>query len=386
MAFSYENIPDALLEEAVESHFGQFAMERKSQFYNFVCPFCGDMNRPNKKKAYVYKDTWLFKCFKCGISQHIMKYLKENDDAAYGRILMYGFDDSDREERNAKKKAELDSEKKRKSELPFADGELVSLMDNDPLAGKAVEFCKRRHIREAVYEKWFVCREGQEFMRRDSAGALVLNENGVPMGNEFRNRVIIPFYRYGGTWGQFDARALDPENPLRYRNFEGVKRQAYNIDFVDFTQPFYILEGTIDSTFIHNSLAIGGISHFDEVIADNPDIEKYKANCTVIWDNDSAGELARLDSVKKGYNWFDWSGIKEKDVNGAVLSGEMPVDSKGFVDAEFIKDRSRPPEGATILFALTAGDMAERKKAEQREQRRQMLEKMAAKRKLEVFF
>ena len=64
----------------------------------------------------------------------------------------------------------------------------------------------------------------------------------------------------------------------------------------------------------------------------------------------------------------------------------MPVDSKGFVDAEFIKDRSRPPEGATILFALTAGDMAERKKAEQREQRRQMLEKMAAKRKLEVFF
>ena len=88
MAFSYENIPDALLEEAVESHFGQFAMERKSQFYNFVCPFCGDMNRPNKKKAYVYKDTWLFKCFKCGISQHIMKYLKENDDAAYGRILM----------------------------------------------------------------------------------------------------------------------------------------------------------------------------------------------------------------------------------------------------------------------------------------------------------
>ena len=386
MAFSYENIPDALLEEATESHFGQYAMERKSQFYNFVCPFCGDMNRPNKKKAYVYKDTWLFKCYKCGISQHLMRYLKENDEPAYDRILIYGFDDSDREDKEERKKLEEERERQKKSELPFAEGELVSLLDHDPLAEKAVEFCKKRKIREAVYEKWFVCREGEQFLRRDSAGALVLNERGVPVGNEFRNRVIIPFYRYGGLWGQFDARALDPENPLRYRNFEGVKRQAYNIDFVDFREPFYILEGTIDSTFIRNSISIGGISHFDEVIADNPDIETYKDNCTVIWDNDQAGELARLGSVKKGFNWFDWSGIKEKDVNGAVLSGEMPVNSLGYVDYDFIKERSRPPEGATILFALSGGDMAERKRAEQREQRRQMLEKMAAKRKVEVFF
>lgn len=361
-------------------------MERKAGFYNFVCPFCGDMNRPNKKKAYVYKDTWLFKCFKCGISQHIMKYLKENDDAAYGRILLYGFDDSDKEEREAQRKAEEELANKRKAELPFADGELVSLQDHHPLAEKAVEFCKNRRIRNEVYSKWFVCQEGEQFLKHDAIGALVLNEKGVPEGNEFRNRVIIPFYRYGGKWGQFDARALDPDNPLRYRNFEGVKRQAYNIDFVDFTQPFYILEGTIDSTFIRNSIAIGGISHFDEVIADNPDIEKYKSNCTVIWDNDKAGELARLDSVKKGYNWFDWSGIHEKDVNGAVLSGEMPVDASGFVDPNFVSGRCRPPEGATILFALSSGDMAERKKAEQREQRRQMLEKIAAKKKLEVFF
>ena len=386
MAFSYDNIPDAALEDAVESHFGGYAMDKKSQYYNFVCPFCGDMNRPNKKKAYVYRDTWLFKCYKCGISQHIMKYLKENDDEAYGKIVLFGFDDTDREERKKRDKELDERERRKKAELPFMDGELISLMDHHPLAEKAVDFCKGRRIRPEVYDQWFVCQEGPQFIKRDVLGAPMLNENGVPIGNEFKNRIIIPFYKYGGSWNQFDARALDPDNPLRYRNFEGVKRQAYNIDFLDVTQSFYILEGTIDSTFIRNSIAIGGISHFDEVIADNPQIAEHIDNCTVIWDNDQAGELARVDSVKKGYKWFDWEGIKEKDVNGAVLSGEMPVDEDGYVSDEFIAARCKSPKGASILFALARGNMVERKKKEERERRRQLVQKMAAKQKIEVYF
>ena len=386
MSFSYENIPDGALEEAVESHFGGYAMEKKSQFYNFVCPFCGDMNRPNKKKAYVYRDTWLFKCYKCGISQHIMKYLKENDEEAYSKIVLFGFDDSDRAEQKKREKELAEKERKKKAELPFMDGELVSLMDNHPLAYKGVEFCKGCRIRQEVYDQWYVCQEGPQFIKRDSIGAPLVNENGMPIGNEFKNRIVIPFYKYGGSWTQFDARALDPDNPLRYRNFEGVKRQAYNIDFLDVTKPFYILEGTIDSTFVRNSIAIGGISHFDEVIADNPQISQHMDNCTVLWDNDNAGELARIDSVKKGYKWFDWTGIKAKDVNGAVLSGEMPVDDEGYVRDEFIAERSRSPKGASILFALSRGNMVERKKQEERERRRQLVQKMAAKQKVEVYF
>lgn len=382
MSFSYANIPDAALEEAVEAEFGDnsFALEKKSQYYNFICPFCGDPARPNKKKAYVYRDRWLFRCYKCGQSMHFMKYLKENDDAAYKRMLLFGFDgdrsDDKREEVLPKKKVDL----------PFEDGELISLLDHHPLAEQAVAFCQGRRIRPEVYDLWFVCQEGDQFLKRDDLGGLVLNEQGRPIGNEFKNRLIIPFYKYGGAWTQFDARALDPKNNLRYRNFEGVKRQAYNIDFLDVTKPFYILEGTIDSTFIRNAIAIGGISHFDEVIADNPQIAEHKENCTVIWDNDNAGELARIESVKKGYKWFNWSGIKEKDVNGAVLSGEMPVDDDGYVSTEFIEGRSLPPEGAAIIFALERGDMAARERQKQRETRLQLVQKMQAKQKVEVWF
>ena len=113
MSFSYANIPDAALEEAVEAEFGDssFALDKKSQYYNFICPFCGDPARPNKKKAYVYRDRWLFRCYKCGQSMHFMKYLKENNDAAYKRMLLFGFDgdrsDEKREEVLPKKKVDL---------------------------------------------------------------------------------------------------------------------------------------------------------------------------------------------------------------------------------------------------------------------------------------
>lgn len=379
---SYDRIPDTELEDAVQSHFGHLAMVEKSGWYNFVCPFCGDMNYPNKKKAYVYKDKWLFRCYKCGASQHLMQYLKENDEEAFKNLLIFGFNNDEEHEHKKEKQ-----EKKAPSVLPFVEGELVPLTSSDnPLAQEGLALCKKRMIRPEVYLDWYVCQAGEQFYAHDSFGNLILDDDGRPMGNEYRNRLIIPFYKFGGAWHQFDARALDPENKLRYRNFTGVKREAYNIDFVDFSKPFYILEGTIDSTFIKNSIAIGGVQHLSDMLADNPDIEKNKQNCTIIWDNDEAGMKARVDTVKSGFKWFDWEGISEKDVNGAVMKGQMPLDDKGYVSADFIEGRSRPPEGADILFALSHGDIKKKEMAAKKAARQMFREKLAASKRLGVYF
>ena len=381
MAFSYDNIPYAALDEAVSTHFADRALKETNSEYNFVCPFCGDMHRPNKKKAYVYKDTWQFICYKCGQQQHVMKYFKENADDIYTKLLFMGFDDEGKERKE--KKAE---KKTVPSDLPFMEGELISILDNHPLAKRGLELCKHRMIRPVVYEKWYVCLEGEQFLLKDSGGAYLLDENGRPIGNKYKNRLIIPFYKFGGAWHQFDARDLNPESSLRYLNFKGAKREAYNIDFIDYDKPFYILEGTIDSTFIKNSIAIGGVKFLKEVIEANPEIEKYKENCTIIWDNDDPGRNARLDSVKMGFKWFDWTEINEKDVNGAVMKGEMPLDKYGFVDREFIEARSRPAEGAEILFSLQYGDMKRRDYLERRANRQMLREKMKANNVLGIHF
>lgn len=381
MAFSYDNIPSAYLDEAVSTHFGDRAMKESNGCYNFVCPFCGDMNRPNKKKAYVYKDTWQFVCYKCGVSQHVMKYFKDNANDVYTKLLFMGFDDADREHKEKK-----EVKKTVPSDLPFEEGELISILDNHPLATTAIELCKRRKIRPAVYEKWYVCLEGEQFLKKDSGGAYILDENGKPMGNKYKNRLIIPFYKFGGAWHQFDARDLKPDSSLRYMNFKGAKREAYNIDFIDFDKPFYILEGTIDSTFIKNSIGIGGVKFLKDVLEDNPEIMAHRDNCTFIWDNDDAGRKARLESTERGFKWFDWTGIGAKDVNEAVMAGLFPVGQSGYVDQDFIESRSRPAEGADILFSLQYGDMKRKDQLERRANRQMLREKMKSKNVLGIHF
>lgn len=352
---AFDDIPESAYSEVINRLFGQYALVEHNDCFNFVCPVCGDMTRINKKKAYIYKDKWLYVCYKCGESRSFMGYLKENSPEDYSKLLFYAFRGKNNSSDNQPKRVE----NVKPSRLPFGKGELIPITDSHPLAKEGLALCKQRRIRPDVYEQWFVCPEDNEFLAKDLNGNYIINPNtGRPYGNEYRNRIIIPFYRFGGTWGQFDARAIDPNNTLRYLNYAGAKRTAYNIDFVNFKKPFYILEGTIDSTFIKNSIAIGGIAHLKEVIADNPDIMKYKENCTIIWDNDDPGRKAMVESTKMGFNWFDWDGLTEKDINGAVLHNQMPLNNRGFVDPEFIASRSRKPGTSGILFMVKYGNIA----------------------------
>jgi hypothetical protein len=172
----------------------------------------------------------------------------------------------------------------------------------------------------------------------------------------------MPFYHFGGKWTQFDARAIDKNNPMRYLNLKNVRREAYNIDFIRFDRPFYILEGTIDSTFIPNAIGIGGVQHLHEILMDNPKIVQHKENCVFIWDNDEAGRTGRTATCHDGYKWFDWEGIMEKDINGEVLHGcNLPLGEDGYVRQEYIDARTRQPGGSDILFMLKYGNVAKEK-------------------------
>lgn len=371
MVNSYDDIPAAVYDSAIREQFGapEYALDDSNpNWYNFVCPNpeCGDFTRPNKKKAYIYTDTWQFVCYKCTPLTPFAKWLHQHDEDAYRRMMFNAFGPQKPSPRD-KSAALQAASRPTDAVLPFKEGEIVSILSDHPLAVAGLNLCRQRRIREEVYSEWFVCLQGDQFLDRDVNGNYVLDAKGNPTGNEYRNRIIIPFYHFGGKWGQFDARAINPANPLRYRNFTGVKRTAYNIDFINYGEPIYILEGTIDSTFVHNAIAIGGIQHFNEIVAQNPKLAENKDKVVVLWDNDTKGQEARAKTCELGYRWFTWEGLKSKDINGAVMAGELPVDEEGFVRREAIEARVRNPESASILFALKYGNMkkeAARKKFE----------------------
>ena len=361
MAIDYSEIPASVYDQVIHELYGAQNLKERSDHYEFVCPVCGDMRFPNKRKAWIYKDTWKYICFKCPCSMPFASYLKQTEPETYSKLIYSAF-------------GAMPSQRKRKEEAkddrpalppdsPFVDGELIPITANHPLARAGLDVCKSRKIRPEVFEKWYVCLEGNQFLHRDANGNLIINpETGKPVGNEYRNRIIMPFYHFGGKWTQFDARAIDKNNPMRYLNLKNVRREAYNIDFIRFDQPFYILEGTIDSTFIPNAIGIGGVQHLREILMDNPKIVQHKENCVFIWDNDEAGRTGRTTTCHEGYKWFDWDGIMEKDINGEVLHGcNLPLGEDGYVRRECIDARTRQPGGSDILFMLKYGNVAKEK-------------------------
>lgn len=361
MSIDYSEIPASVYDQVIHELYGTQNLKERSDHYEFVCPVCGDMRFPNKRKAWIYKDTWKYICFKCPCSMPFASYLKQTEPETYSKLIYSAF-------------GAMPSQRKRKDEVkddrpalppdsPFVDGELIPITANHPLARAGLDVCKSRRIRPEVFEKWYVCLEGNQFLHRDANGKLIINpETGKPVGNEYRNRIIMPFYHFGGKWTQFDARAIDKNNPMRYLNLKNVRREAYNIDFIRFDQPFYILEGTIDSTFIPNAIGIGGVQHLHGILMDNPKIAQHKENCVFIWDNDEAGRTGRTTTCHEGYKWFDWDGIMEKDINGEVLYGcNLPLGEDGYVRRECIDARTRQPGGSDILFMLKYGNVAKEK-------------------------
>ena len=361
MAIDYSEIPASVYDQVIHELYGAQNLKERSDHYEFVCPVCGDMRFPNKRKAWIYKDTWKYICFKCPCSMPFASYLKQTEPETYSKLIYSAFGAMPSQRR--RKEDVKDDRPALPPDSPFVDGELIPITANHPLARAGLDVCKSRKIRPDVFEKWYVCLEGNQFLHRDANGNLIINpETGKPVGNEYRNRIIMPFYHFGGKWTQFDARAIDKNNPMRYLNLKNVRREAYNIDFIRFDQPFYVLEGTIDSTFIPNAIGIGGVQHLREILMDNPKIAQHKENCVFIWDNDEAGRTGRTATCHDGYKWFDWDGIMEKDINGEVLHGcNLPLGEDGYVQQECIDARTRHPGGSDILFMLKYGNVAKEK-------------------------
>ena len=364
---NFQDIPDSDLESAVREAYGDQDLVEDVGFFNFVCPYCGTISENPmakiKRKAYVYTNTWMFICYKCLREHHVMVDFKESYPEIYKRLIFQKYGHHGQKKQPSYKKVYINGA------YNFKDGELVPLDDlYDADAIRAADFCRKRNIRQDVYSRWFVCKRGKQFLDRNPDGSVKLNKLGFPIGNEYGNRLIIPYYRFGGTWIQFDARSLDPNNTLRYRNYTGAKRELYNGDFIHFDRQFYILEGSIDSTFIKNSVAIGGLQHFMSFVNENPDILKYKKNCTILFDADDPGISDLRKVMKLGFNWFDWSklindnkdsasyGKPVKDVNDAVLNcSSIKMTSDGCVDPEFISGRTYSSEAGIMMLNLKYG-------------------------------
>ena len=127
-----------------------------------------------------------------------------------------------------------------------------------------------------------------------------------------------------GKMFAFAARAFGKEEPKYITiKLDEDSDKIFGMDRIDYGKKIYVVEGQLDSLFLPNAIAVAGASF------DTPFVQKIKANCTLVMDNeprnkDIVKQLAKY--IDKGYNVCMFPDtIREKDINEMILAGK-PVD------------------------------------------------------------
>jgi len=381
--FDIQSIPDHAMHEAVRKTLSDSTLTGGTGTtpYNFRCPICGDSKKnKHKKRGYVVfgRGVWSYTCHnECG-KMSFLNFLKTYHPSVHRELMFMALIDKGPRKPKAPEKSAAEKAYAATATYQFKTGELIEIVGSyHPLAQTALAYCQRRQIPYSVYSRWFVCVKDARYHDRDTAGNILHNDKGTPKGNEYANRLIIPYYKFGGKFTQFDARSLDDKAFLRYRNLEGADRELYMYEWLDVTKPFFLLEGSIDSTFIPNSIAFGGTQHLMKFLEMYPEIIQNAHNGTVIWDNDDAGYDEMPKTIKMGFSWFDWDTIKPlpqfalnsdgtphiiKDVNNMVLyTSAVETDSNGFVLYDSLIKYIREPDGG-IIATMRYGNRDKMKK------------------------
>ena len=274
----------------------------KADLYNFRCPLCGDSQKhKNKARGYVYpvKADMNFKCHNCGASATFSNFLKSLDPTLHKQYIFEKF-----KTRNTGK-GSIFEEPKYESKKPIFRKKL-----NLPKASEvpiAKEYLEKRKLDPT---KFYFARKFKEWTNTQK-------QTFDTIGRD-EGRIIIPMYDTDCNLIGFQGRALGP-NFVKYITIM-LKEEApkiYGLDKINTNKTIYVVEGTFDSTFVENSIALCG-SDGDMAHLEGSDI-------VFVYDNEPRNTeiLQRIERcIDRGERVTIWPrSIEQKDINDMVLSG-----------------------------------------------------------------
>ena len=279
----------------------------RDYLYNFRCPFCGDSEKfTNKARGYFYrvKDQMNFRCHNCSHGTTAGNVIKELDPDLYKEYVKEkwetsGYGNGGRtQEPNFKFREPIFKKK---------DPKLRDLVPINKLTTThpARQVVEARKIPEKHFDKFFLVHRFYEWAEISS--------------NQDHPRLVIPFYNEDGEVFAAQGRAFGKEQPKYLTTKFDDKPKIFGLERVDWNRKVYVVEGPIDSLFIHNCIAVAG-SDFQHIPQDG---------VVVILDNEPRSK----EIIKKMANLIDtdyelviWpSDIQEKDVNDMILAGRQDI-------------------------------------------------------------
>lgn len=309
--------------------------------WNFACPYCNDSRTdPRKKRGNLYLDNLHYKCFNCGHSTGINKFMSDfgkeldNED----KIVVHEIQQSSKkfEKRQTSSQSSMSMNLLDKLAIPkpilFKQLELVSPYKNE----RASNYLKSRMItiKDWKYFAYNVKSDELYIMNISPNDRVIgyqirqLNPNSLKQ--RYLSHRMSKIYKdvFDKDFNKIVEMVLLKE-PLGQKYIDeedGVENISFNLDRlsgifnimnVDVGKTITILEGPIDSLGIDNAIALQTVSKNFDGFFDNMDNVRY------LFDNDKAGKKKSLQKLKEQKTVFLWTQYidmihtkeKVKDVN-----------------------------------------------------------------------
>ena len=286
--------------------------EKKSNLYNFRCPYCGDSQKQKSKaRGYFFQKSsdLIFKCHNCGVGRTIGNFLKDNARDLYDDYVMERYRDG------------LTGKHTRVANPTFDTVSLSIPKFNTGTKLPTISSLNKEHPARVYLENRKLPPESLDCIYYADKFKRYVNATKQTFDNlqNDRPRIIIPLTDFDGQWFGIQGRSLSPTTKLRYITilFDETKPKLFGLDKVDTSKQVYITEGPFDSLFIPNSIAMCG---------SDADPRKWGIHNPVwIYDNEPRNQqiVSRIsNSIEMGQKVVIWpSTIVDKDINDMVLSG-----------------------------------------------------------------
>ena len=285
--------------------------EKKTNLYNFRCPYCGDSQK-HKSKArgyfFVKGSDFIFKCHNCGVGRTLGNFLKDNARDLYDQFVLERY------------KMGLTGKSTRVAEPKFTSLQTKPIFNTGTKIPKisdlnkehpARSYLESRNITGDKLDRIFYAERFKEFVNKHKHTFDNL-QNDSP-------RIIIPLIDQSGKWFGIQGRAISSNPKLRYITiiFDETKQKVFGLDTIDSNKTVYIVEGPFDSLFLENCVAMCG-SDLDPRTCGWSD-------SVFVFDNEPRNKQITdriAKAISGGYKVVIWNNsIEEKDVNDMILSG-----------------------------------------------------------------
>lgn len=281
---------------------------------NFACPYCGDSQKDlSKKRGNLYLSTGNYKCYNdgCGIKISLDKFVNHFskkyllDVASLPTIapVQRGPINLSSKKKESVLEVLLNAEV---SNTLLSFSEIATRFNLKPCeyapAGSTVwDWAKSRRLtnlpsflKSCYYDSKF---NKIYIFNLDLKSDKILGFAIRMISEEWTG----PKYNIK-TYGDFKEGGLVKASDDVITKIDRVN-SYFNILNISFGKPIIITEGQIDSMFLDNAIAIGGVTKIKPLLETT--INKRMAR--ILFDNDKAGRTHTMELLKSGYSVFLWT-------------------------------------------------------------------------------